>query len=118
MLTPLGRQIRRLRLDKAVRLKDMAEAFEVTSSFLSAVENGRKAMPEEWYDKLESYFAGFGVSRSGWAKLVDESKSKMVMDLARASSIDRETAYVFGRHYLSLPADKKQRIRKLLSGDS
>lgn len=118
MLTALGRQIRKLRLDKGVRLKDMADAFEVTSSFLSAVENGRKAMPDDWLQKLDRYFAGFGVSRAQWAKLAEESKLKLVVDLTYADPFDRATWLALGKHYSSLPPEKKEQIRKMLDEES
>ena len=44
MLTSLGRFLRKLRIDRGEILKNMAEKLEVTSSFLSAVENGKKRM--------------------------------------------------------------------------
>jgi HTH-type transcriptional regulator, competence development regulator len=117
MLTPLGRQIRQLRIDKGVRLKDMAEEFGVKSSFLSAVENGRKSLPKEWLDKLHDYFQGFGVSLSKWKELAELSKPKMSIDLKKADGFDRETCLAFGRYYLDLPAARKRKIRKLLSDD-
>lgn len=117
MLTPLGRQIRRLRIDKGVRLKDMADAFRVKSSFLSAVENGRKAPPETWPEKLNDYFQGFGVTLAKWRELAELSRRNVTIDLAEADEFDRETVMVFGRHFLDLPKERKQRIRRMLESD-
>lgn len=113
MLTPLGQQIRRLRLTKGVKLKEMADAFKVKSSFLSAVENGRKAMPEDWVAMLDSYFVGCGVNRSTWRELAELSKPKITINMAGADAMDRETILAFGRNYLTLPPDKKSKIRKI-----
>jgi HTH-type transcriptional regulator, competence development regulator len=117
MLTPLGKQIRVLRLDKHIRLKDMAEAFGVRSSFLSALENGRKSLPEGWIKKLDQYFAGMGLKESDWGKLAELSRPKISIDLEDANEFDRETCLVFGRHFLDLPLERKEKIRRLL-GDS
>lgn len=113
MLTPLGQQIRRLRITKGVKLKAMADAFQVKSSFLSAVENGRKTMPEEWIEKLDRYFDDLGMTRATWSHLAELSRPKMVIDMAGADEADREMMLVFGRNYLNLPADKKSKIRKI-----
>ena len=42
MLTSIGKFLRKLRMSNGEILRDMAEALEVTSAFLSAVENGKK----------------------------------------------------------------------------
>jgi transcriptional regulator with XRE-family HTH domain len=46
MLTQLGIFLRKLRLDRGEILKDMAIKLNVSSSFLSAVENGKKRIPQ------------------------------------------------------------------------
>ena len=50
MLTSIGRFLRKLRIENGEILKDMAEALGVSSAFLSAVENGKKKMPESWIE--------------------------------------------------------------------
>ena len=57
MLTSIGRFLRKLRIDNGEILKDMAEALGVSSAFLSAVENGKKKMPEGWIEKLKSIYS-------------------------------------------------------------
>ena len=42
MITPIGKFLRKLRIDTGEILKDMAEKLHVSPSFLSAVENGKK----------------------------------------------------------------------------
>jgi len=48
MLTRLGRFLKKLRIDNGEILKNMADKFNVTASYLSAVENGKRAFPNEW----------------------------------------------------------------------
>ena len=57
MLTSIGRFLRKLRIDNGEILKDMAEALGVSSAFLSAVENGKKKMPDGWIEKLKSIYS-------------------------------------------------------------
>ena len=52
MLTSIGRFLKKLRIDRGEILKDMAEKLDVTVSFLSAVENGKKHMPAAWNEKI------------------------------------------------------------------
>ena len=52
MLTPFGQIVRKKRIDKFLTLKEMADALGVSSAFLSAVEMGRKAIPDDWGLKI------------------------------------------------------------------
>lgn len=52
MITPFGVFLRKLRLDNGEIMKNMAEKLGVSSSFLSAVENGKKNIPTAWFDMI------------------------------------------------------------------
>ena len=56
MRTSIGDFLRKLRLTKEQKLKDMAELLGVTSAFLSAVENGKKSMPDSWLRKIKDKY--------------------------------------------------------------
>src|ERR1700733_1979682 len=45
-LTPFGIAIRKLRLDKRLRLLDLAELLDCSAAYLSAIETGRKPIPD------------------------------------------------------------------------
>lgn len=55
-LTPFGVFVRKLRLDKQERLKDMAERIDVTPTYLSSVEYGRRIVPQSWVDVLAEIY--------------------------------------------------------------
>ena len=42
MITPFGIATRKFRLDKGLRLLDLAQRLKLSSSFVSAVETGKK----------------------------------------------------------------------------
>lgn len=44
-MTPFGRELRALRERKGVNLRDMAAALGVSTSYLSALEHGRRGRP-------------------------------------------------------------------------
>lgn len=44
-MTPFGRLMRDLRIEKGLRLKDVADLLEVTPAYLSALEHGKKGVP-------------------------------------------------------------------------
>ncbi|MDI2091705.1 helix-turn-helix domain-containing protein [Commensalibacter oyaizuii] len=55
-LTPFGREIRKLRLDKDITLSEMANKIGKSPSFVSEVEVGRKPIPKGYVEKIiETY---------------------------------------------------------------
>lgn len=57
---------RKLRIDNNQILKEMADALDVSSSYLSAVENGKRNIPSDWYEKISNIY-----------KLSDEKKDEL-----------------------------------------
>src|SRR5947209_6549786 len=47
-LTPFGITCRKLRLDKGLRLMDIASKLGRSSAFISAIETGRKPIPDAY----------------------------------------------------------------------
>src|SRR5215813_3450606 len=45
-LTPFGIAVRKLRLDKHLRLLDVAKLLDCSAAFVSAIETGRKPIPD------------------------------------------------------------------------
>jgi len=61
-ITEFGKAVRKARIDADVTLASMAEELGTTPSFLSAMEMGRKKIPDSWVALIESYFARKGTS--------------------------------------------------------
>ena len=56
-MTPFGDRMRRLRRERGVTLKDMADAIGVSSAYLSALEHGKRGRPG-WHliQRIIAYF--------------------------------------------------------------
>lgn len=52
MTTQFGVFLKKLRLNNNELIKDMAKKLDVSPSFLSRVENGKKDIPDVWYKKI------------------------------------------------------------------
>lgn len=115
MLTPFGKTVRKLRIDRGWLLREMADGIGVASSFLSAVETGRKAAPDDLVDRI-----------SAWGNLSEEEERLLHRALAAAakefrlrtredmSVEDREAAALLARTFGSLPSEDIAEIRKIL----
>lgn len=114
MTTKLGTFLRKLRIENGEILKTMAERLEVSSAFLSAVENGKKNMPESWYEKLNHLYS---LSREQNEQLhiaALSSKKSVELRIRDAPEVNRDLAVLFARRFDSLDEKTSQNIMNLL----
>lgn len=52
MITEFGKALRKLRIDKNEVLKDMADKLQMTSSYLSAIECGKRNIPSNFIPRI------------------------------------------------------------------
>lgn len=52
MYTEFGKWLRTFRISIGIRLYDMSKALSVSSSFISAVETGKKSIPLDFVEKI------------------------------------------------------------------
>lgn len=57
MVTSFGKVLRKLRIDHSERLLDMAEKLDISVSFLSSVEIGKKSVPFSMEEKIIKLYA-------------------------------------------------------------
>lgn len=111
-LTPFGIAVRKLRLDKGLRLIDMAEKLGMSTAFLSAIETGRKPIPHGFVVKVARDL--------GWAtdelalirRAVDQTRKEVRVDDKKEE--DRELIAAFARRLDEVPLATMQQLKKLL----
>ena len=115
IITDFGRELRKIRIDAGEVLKDMAEKLGYTSSYLSAIEVGKRAVPETFLSKLKECY---GLSESIMETLknaVDNDIPKIEMNLKGTKMAHRRTAMAFARTFKSLDEEKMENILRLLN---
>ena len=116
MLTSIGRFLRKLRIDEGEILKDMAEKLEVTVSFLSAVENGKKHMPSAWNHKICVLYHLSEEQRNAFTTAIAETENAIEMNFAGQSIQNRELAVSFARKFSDINDEQADAIKKILAG--
>lgn len=114
MLTSIGRFLKKLRIDRGEILKDMAEKLEVTVSFLSAVENGKKHMPSSWNGKICSLYSLSEAQRQDFTTAIAETEDAIEMNLVNANQVNRELAVSFARSFNNINDAQIEEIRRIL----
>ena len=114
-LTAFGKFLRGYRLEKLMRLKDMAGDLNLSSAFLSAVETGAKEIPEDMVNKLIKYYDFSEQEKQLLFKAVDETKTNTIIDMPDSLD-DRYLIGAFARNLNNLDSEKKNRILNMLKG--
>lgn len=112
--TKFGEQFRILRIKHHEVLSDAAKFLGVTSSFISAVETGKKNVPDKWLDQIcEHYFLN-EKQRSELAQAIEDSKTMVRIDMITASPVQRSVALQFQRSFDGLDEETANQIMEIL----
>ena len=113
-VTELGKALRKLRIDRSETLGDMADKLSITSSYLSAIEKGKRPAPEGLTDKISDLYGLGSDIRSELASAADKTLQAVKLSLDGSSDPKREVALCFARSFDDLDDDTAESVLKLL----
>lgn len=113
--TKYGEFMRILRVRFHEVMGDTAKFLGVKVPFVSAVESGKKNVPEEWIPKLIEHYHLNESEQQKLMAAVEESKTQMKINLFSASNSQRRLAIQFQRSFENLDDDTAEAILKLLN---
>ena len=117
MITSFGKELRKLRIDHEEILKDMADRLGVSSAFLSAVEVGKKNIPEGWPQKIAIIYKLTPDEERHLLSCARESIRSIKIDLSSVGNLQHRTALVFARDFNNMSDETAERILQLIQGD-
>ncbi len=112
MLTEIGKELRKIRIDRNERLLDMAKGLEKSTSFVSAVETGKKSPPSGFEDAVIKLYslAADAAERLRTAA----NRSRKAFSIEPRTGVGRDTAALFARRVNSLSQEDFDEIRMIL----
>ena len=111
-LTPFGKELRKLRIERDWKLKDMASGIKVTPSFLSGVETGEKAIPSDLIERIAHWGKLSATEVDTLHRAADASIKAVSMKLPEQfGARDREAMSVLARIIDERNIDDWERIR-------
>ncbi len=114
MLTAFGKELRKLRITVGELIRDMASKLGVTASYLSAVETGKRQIPDEWVARISSLYNLSPSEKTALQKAADSSAQTVKFSLDGMTDRRRQTAVLFAREFSDLDDQKIEQIRMLL----
>lgn len=117
MLTQLGIFLRKLRLDSGEIMKEMAAKLDVSSSFLSAVENGKKKMPDSWYRAIVNLYNLDKEKQDELMTAIEESQKSVEINLEDLSREKKKLAFSFARELENLNKEEVDKMKIFFKKD-
>ena len=114
MVTSVGNFFRQLRINRGEILRDMAQNLGVSSAFLSAVENGKKRVPDARISKLEKIYSLTPAQMAELKEAIMESSNIIELNIQNASMGNRQLAVSFARQFDTLDEETSQKLFEIL----
>jgi len=114
MLTEFGKTLRKLRIDNGEVLKNMAEKLGCTASYLSAVETGKRSIPNDWIEKIIALYNLSIDAAEDFREVTMKELRTIKIDLDDFLGVKKETAVLFAREFSDVDDATAEQIRKLL----
>lgn len=110
MITTLGKELRKLRLDLGITMNDMANRIGVSPSLLSSAETGKKTATPALIDKLAVNYEEVNRRKSDFLRLAEETKSDVRIRLREDNAKANGVALAFARNFDSLTAQQLEQL--------
>ena len=113
MITEIGKELRKLRIDRDERLLDMSKQLDKSAAFISAVERGTKSPPTGFEDLVISAYRLAGGAAERLRRAADRSRKAFTIEAD--SPLARDTAGLMARRMNSLSEAELKNIFDILN---
>lgn len=112
MVTEIGKFLRVLRAEQGESAKDMAEKLQVSPSYLSAVELGRREVPLSWEQIITDAYSLNQQRQQSLNKAMQKSKTSIKFDLNEVD--DRKKGLILSVAKEDLDDDTIEKLCQIL----
>ena len=98
-------------------LRQMASVLGVSAAFLSALEVGKKKIPDTFYDRLLEKFIFTKKEKKNLKDAIALSNGSVEIDLCGLNKTEREVSILFARNFKHLSKDTLLQIKELVKDE-
>ena len=109
--TPFGKTMRVLRTNHNETMKDIADMLGVTVAYLSAVEHGKRNIPNRWIELLVNHYPD---EHTQLLESMDMSKTHVTFNIQNIEPFKREMILAFERSFQNLSESTAKSIIQCL----
>ena len=112
MISAFGKCMRKIRGDESLRT--CAKRLDITASFLSAMEVGKRMIPDNYYEKIkELYHLNEEKSNELYESII-YTNQRVDIELAKMNEAQQQTTVMFARKIENADPDLIEKLRKVL----
>lgn len=115
MLTELGKELRKIRINSDEILKDMASKLGITPAYLSAIENGKRTPTKKFMDTLFSIYNISEEEQKNLTQIFHSTIDNVSINLSNQSQEHKDLGLVFARKFEGLTPDQIDKLIKILN---
>lgn len=113
MVNAFGKCMRRIRGEESLRT--CAKRLEITASFLSAMEVGKRTVPDIYYEKIkELYNLNEEQSKELYESII-YTNQRVDIEITKMNKAQQQTTVMFARKIESANPELVEKLRKVLS---
>ncbi len=113
--TKYGEFMRIQRVKNHEVMGDTAKLLGVKLSFVSAVENGKRNIPVEWYEKIVKHYELSYDEQMELKNAINESRTQMKINLVDSNNVKRKMALQFQRSFEDIDDETAKKIIDILN---
>ena len=113
MITEIGKLLRKLRIDRGEVLKDMADKLNVSSAYLSAVEVGKRNLPDHWIKEIIRLYELNGEDGAKLISIAEASMKTVKVNIEGTVSSKRKAALLFARSFEDMDVATAEKIIRM-----
>jgi transcriptional regulator with XRE-family HTH domain len=113
-LTPFGKAVRKYRVDRGETQFEVASALGVSVAFLSAIETGKKNVPNELLEKIVTHFELSEEDAQLLRQFAWSSQREIKISMNGMNDRSRELVAGFARKFSELDEIQLKKLREIL----
>lgn len=117
MITEFGKALRKMRIDRNEYIKDMAEKLYISVAYLSAIENGKRAIPENLVGGIARAYRLEQDEVDALNQLKDKSNREVRISLIGKTSKQIEVILHFAKCIGAMNDEKLDKIVRIMDDE-
>lgn len=113
-ITEYGRFIRELRRNRKENLDMMSKKMDVSISFLSSLESGKKQIPKDFADRLVLVYELDEIQRMRLINAIELSNNKSIIKLNNLSPIKKNLVLNIARNIDKMSEEQAEEMLKII----
>lgn len=114
MVTSFGKTLRKLRIDRGMVLKNMADMLGVSSAYLSAIELGKRSIPDSLIHSLATNFKLSDQELETLKRQAELSQPSLKVDMSNTEDQNKELMLAFARKFKGLSPEQVDKLNEML----